>query len=127
MATAAEIAAEGVTSLDSASQAQLAEAQEMVARQAAALTECEEAVRKLDSGEPLNKADKRTLGTVVGLSAEEIEELHTADSDPERLEEFFATPKAQFYVNVDDGSQILVVVEDGQEVKLIPDSDVNFE
>jgi hypothetical protein len=127
MATASEIAAGGVEALDSASQAQIEEAKELVARQVAALEESESAVRKLDAGEPLNKADKRTLGSVVGLSADEIEARHTAEPDPARLEEFFKTPEAYFYVDVDDGSQILVKIKPDDVVELIPDSDENFE
>jgi hypothetical protein len=128
MATRAEeVAKKGEEALDKASREQIAQARAMVDQQAAALKEVEKAARKLDSGEKLSMPDRRVLQTVAGLTAEEVQTIHEAESDPERLERFLRTPEAFFYVRGDDDSMLKVVIKHGEKITFIPDTDENYE
>jgi hypothetical protein len=124
---AEKIAAGGESKLDKESKDKIAYCNAIVEQQAAALSEAERSLKKLDKGETLSQLDKRKLRTVVGLSVEEIDQLHAEEENPERLESVLRTPVAYFYVKGSDDSMLKVLIEHGKEVQLIPDTHDDYD
>lgn len=126
MTIAEEICEKGVDALDSASKKRIEELHKIIEPQVKALEECKSAVLKLDKGEKLTRQDRNILATVVGLSPTDLEIRHKADPDPERLERFFKTPEAYFYVAAKDKSMLKVYLRAGEPVRLIADTDEEY-